>query len=60
MRNYDEIMNKMTPQNMVYLMTGVINSCEYCMGTGLPEQCEMDGIKCSEGILAYLEQEVEK
>lgn len=52
-------MEKMSLDRVAFLLSNSPTPCEYCIGTGLPEECEKDGIGCQLGIKWWLGEEAE-
>ena len=58
--NYDHILKHLTPTKLKDMLVDRYDCCEYCIGNGLPEKCESEGLHCSDGIMAWLKKEHKK
>ena len=58
--NYDHILKHLTPTKLKDMLVDRYDCCDYCVGNGLPEECESEGLHCTDGIMAWLKKEYTK
>ncbi len=59
MTNYMNLLKQLSPDKIIQMIIGGAVPCSFCIGCGLPEMCEKDGLNCEDGIKIWLESEVD-